>query len=116
MQCRLLTVLPVLEAMINDADGGPMTLQTVAKTYNRRLREHKASGGQPLGLIMGLKALFVKAGYLNIEATGHPTPEQVRLFWTEERFEDYVLDNPEPRTLRGIIWKGMVIWFHAHFW
>ena len=93
-----------------------MTVRTLAKTYNRRLREHKSSGGQPLGLVVSLQALLVKCGYLNTEATGHPTPEQVRLFWTEERFEDYLLDNPQPRTLHGIIWKAASVWFHAHFW
>ncbi|KAK7962759.1 Cloroperoxidase [Apiospora aurea] len=88
----------LLEAMIDDAEGGPVTLKTLAKTYTRRNREHAASGGQPLGLVMAFKDLLVKVGYINTEATGRPTPEQVRRFWTDERFEDYLLDNPQPRS------------------
>ncbi|KAK7985612.1 Cloroperoxidase [Apiospora saccharicola] len=106
----------MLEAMIDDAQGGPVTLKTLATTYKRRNREHKASGGEPLGVTMTFKDLLIKVGYINTETTGHPTPAQVRRFWTDERFEDYLLDNPEPRTLRGLVWKAAVLWWHVHFW
>lgn len=102
--------------MLDDADGGPVTLATLARTYTRRNREHRASGGASLGLVMAFKDLLVKAGYINTETTGRPTQAQVRRFWTDERFEDYLLDNPQPRTLRGLVWKATVLWFHAHFW
>ncbi|KAK8000593.1 Cloroperoxidase [Apiospora arundinis] len=106
----------MLDAMIDDAAGGPLTLKTLAKTYNRRNKEHKASGGTSLSPIMSFKDLLVKAGYINTEGTGHPSLAQVRRFWTDERFEDYLLDNHTPRTLRGLVWKAATIWWHAHFW
>ncbi|KAI9167867.1 ABC multidrug transporter B [Paramyrothecium foliicola] len=75
----------MLEAMIDDAAGGPVTLKTLAKSYTRRKEEHKASGGQSLGLRLWFVHLLITVGYVNTEATGHPSPEQVRTFYTEER-------------------------------
>ncbi len=40
MYCLLLTVI-VLQAMIDDAKGGPVTLKTLATTYIRRKKEHR---------------------------------------------------------------------------
>lgn len=67
---------------------------------------------------MTFKDLLARAGYINTESTGHRTQEkeQLRRFWTDERFEDYLLNNPQPRTLHVLVWKATVLWFPAHFW
>jgi hypothetical protein len=105
----------MLQAMIDDAEGGPVTLKTLAKSYIRRKREHKASGGQGLGLRLYFVNLLITVGYINTEATGHPTPKQVHDFYTDERLEDYVLQNPTPRSLHGLLWKAIVLQWHIIF-
>ncbi|CAI6091145.1 unnamed protein product [Clonostachys chloroleuca] len=49
----------------------------------------------------------IAVGFINAETTGHPSPKQVATFYTEERLEDYILKNPEPRTLKGLLWKAL---------
>jgi len=101
--------------MIDDADGGPITLKTMAKTYIRRKKEHKESGGQSLGLRLWFVNALITVGYINAETTGHPSVEQMRTFYTEERLEDYVLGNPLQRTLHGLVWKAVVLLWHVNF-
>jgi hypothetical protein len=102
--------------MLDDAKGGDLTLKTMAKTYIRRRDEHKKSGGQPLGLTMWLKDMLIVVGFINAEATGHPTPEHTRTFYTEERLEDYILKNTTQRTLHGLVFKTLKLWWHVHIW
>jgi hypothetical protein len=104
----------VLQAMLTDAGSGPLTLRTLAKTYNRRKAEHKASGGDSLGIRLWFVDLLIKAGYINAEATGHPSQEQASLFYKEERLEEYILQNPVPRTLHGLLWKAIKLWWFAY--
>jgi hypothetical protein len=40
----------MLEALIQDADGGDVTLRTLAKTFIRRNKESRAAGAPRLGL------------------------------------------------------------------
>src|SRR5262245_50978774 len=101
--------------MIADAEGGPVTLKTMAKTYNRRKKEHKETDGPPLGLQMWFVNLLITVGFINTEATGHPSGEQMRQFYTEERFDDYILENPEQRTLFGLVSKAMILLWHVNF-
>jgi len=101
--------------MLDDAEGGPITLVTMAKTYNRRKKEHKESGGQGLGIRLWFVNLLITVGFINTETTGHPSPEQLAQFYTEERFQDYILENPETRTLWGLVSKGMILFWHVHF-
>jgi hypothetical protein len=98
--------------MLDDAEGGPMTVKSMAKTYLRRKREHKASGGDGLPLKIWFANLIMTVSYINTEATGHPSPENVEQFWTEERFQDYILKNPAPRTLHGLVAKALVLLWH----
>jgi len=105
----------VLQQLLDDAKGGPMTLKTLAVSYKRRKQEHEKSGGAPLGLSMWFVNMLITVGFINTETTGHPSPQQVTTFYTEERFEDYILENPEPRTLHGLVWKAVVLWWHVTF-
>jgi len=102
--------------MIADADGGPITLKTMAKTHIRRKKEHEASGGQPLGLRLWFTDMLITVGFINAETTGHPSAKQLTTFYTEERLEDYILENPIQRTLHGLVWKAVVLFWHVHFW
>ncbi|RKK89109.1 hypothetical protein BFJ68_g16796 [Fusarium oxysporum] len=105
----------MLQAMIDDAEGGPVTLKTLAKTYIRRKKEHKETGGSPLGLRLWFVNLLITVGFINAEASGHPSPQQLTTFYTEERLEDYILENPEPRTLHGLVWKAVILLWHVNF-
>jgi len=99
--------------MLDDAEGGPITLKTMAKTHNRRKKEHEQSGGQPLGLRLWLVDMLITVGFINSEATGHPSPENVAQFYNEERLQDYILQNPTQRTLRGLVSKAVILWWHS---
>lgn len=101
--------------MLDDAEGGPVTLKTLSRTYARRRREHKESGGESLGIRLRFVSLLIAVGFINTETTGHPSPEQVRTFYTEERLEDYILNNTQPRTLRGLVWKAVILQWHLIF-
>lgn len=105
----------MLQAMLDDAQGGPLTLKTLSKTYARRRKEHKDTGGDGLGIRLRFISLLIAVGYINTETTGHPKPEQVTTFYTEERFEDYLLNNPQQRTLRGLVWKAIILQWHLLF-
>ena len=111
----LLLGVTVLHAMIDDAEGGPITLKTLAKTYIRRKKEHKETGGPPLGLRLWFVNLLITVGFINAETSGHPSPQQLTTFYTEERLEDYILENPEPGTLHGLGWKAMILLWHVNF-
>ncbi|KAK7211070.1 hypothetical protein V2G26_018248 [Clonostachys chloroleuca] len=97
----------MLQAMLDDTQGGPVTLHTLSKTSIRRRKEHKESNGPPLGIKMWFVDALIAVGFINAETTGHPSPKQVATFYTEERLEDYILKNPEPRTLKGLLWKAL---------
>jgi hypothetical protein len=102
----------MLDAMLADAGGGPMTIKSMAKTLARRKREHVASGGEPMPTKIVITNLLMTVSFINVEQSGAPTPENVRQFWTEERFQDYILNNPVQRTLHGLLWRvGLLLWY-----
>jgi hypothetical protein len=105
----------MLQAMLDDAEGGPLTIKTLSKTYARRRREHKETHGDSLGIRLRFVSLLIAVGFINTETTGHPSPEQVTTFYTEERLEDYILNNPEPRTLRGLVRKAVKLQWYLIF-
>lgn len=111
----MVSTLTVLQAMLKDAEGGPVTLRTLSKTYARRKKEHEESGGESLGIRLRFVSLLIAVGFINSETTGHPSPQQITTFYTEERLEDYILNNPTPRTLRGLVWKAVILQWHLIF-
>jgi hypothetical protein len=52
----------MLEAMIQDADGGDVTLRTLAKTFIRRNKESRAAGAPRLGLKLWFIAVLQAVG------------------------------------------------------
>jgi len=101
--------------MLDDAQGGPVTLKTLSRTYARRRREHEDTGGDPLGIRLRFVSLLIAVGFINSETTGRPSPEQITTFYTEERLEDYILENPQTRSLRGLVWKAVILQWHLIF-
>jgi hypothetical protein len=82
----------MLQAMFDDASGGPVTVKTLAKSYNRRKRERKADGGAAL------------PWNLNTADTGGKLSHDVmKTFYEEERIPDVILNNHKTRTLTGLL-------------
>ena len=52
----------MLEAMIQDADGGDVTLRTLAKTFIRRHRESRDAGAPRLGIRLWFIAVLQAVG------------------------------------------------------
>lgn len=105
----------MLQAMLDDANGGPISIKTLSKTYARRQKEHKESGGASFDLRMRMVSMLIAVGFVNASAVAEPTPQQVRVFYEEEKLEDWILQNPEPRTLRGLVWKAIRLQWHLIF-
>lgn len=86
------------------------------KDIHTAAEEHKESGGPPASAKLWFERILINVGWINSEATGHPTAEHTRTFYTEERFEDYILENPTPRTLHGLLLKGVILFWHVYVW
>lgn len=89
----------MLQAMIDDAEGKPVTLKSLAKTYKRRNKESKAAGAPRLPLNLWFVRVLQAVGVMNTAQTGGIlTKEVLHAVFAEERFPDIILDNPTPRT------------------
>jgi hypothetical protein len=92
--------LDMFKAMLNDADGGPVTLQTLAKTFVRRGKESRASGATRLPLNLWFVSVLQAVSVMNTAQTGGKlTKEVLEAIYVEERFPDVILNNPKPRTV-----------------
>src|SRR5436189_404317 len=84
----------MFQALLDDADGGPVTLKTLAKTYNRRTKESKASGAPGLPINLWFVNLLQTVSFLNTAQTdGKLSREVMTTFYTEERFPAVILKN-----------------------
>ncbi|KJZ75260.1 hypothetical protein HIM_05454 [Hirsutella minnesotensis 3608] len=105
----------MFQALLNDANGGPVTVRTLAKTYRRRAKEHKQSGGEPLTLRMWFINLAQSVSFLNVAQTGGVlSRDVVGDFYLEERFSNEILDNKTPRTLFGLISNMFKLLFYVY--
>lgn len=91
----------MLQAMIDDAEGGPVTLRSLAKTYIRRDKESRAAGAPKLPLNLWFVRILQATGVVNTTAQvgGILTKEILQAVYAEERFPDVILDNPKTRTI-----------------
>lgn len=90
----------MLEDMIADADGGPVTLKSLAKTFIRRGKESQAAGAPRLPLNLWFVAVTQAVSLMNTAQTGGVlTREVLEAVYVEERLPDVILNNPKPRTL-----------------
>ncbi|KAL8751649.1 MAG: hypothetical protein Q9199_006272 [Rusavskia elegans] len=98
----------MLQAMIDDADGGPVTLRSLAKTFIRRNKESRATGAPRLPVGLWFIRLFQAVGVMNIAQTGGVlTKELLEAVFAEERFPDVILNNPKPRTVFTLLGNAL---------
>lgn len=90
----------MLEDMIADADGGPVTLKSLAKTFVRRRRESRAAGAPRVPLTLWFVSVLQAVTVVNAAQTGGTlTRDVLEAVYIQERFPDVILNNPKPRTL-----------------
>lgn len=89
----------MLQAMLEDAEGGPVTVKTLATSYNRRRRERQADGGAPIPLNLWFVNIVQTVSFLNTaaDATGDDgggeaelSSDVLKLFYEEERISDVI--------------------------
>lgn len=98
----------MLEAMIADADGGPVTLKSLAKTFIRRDKESRAAGAPRLPLNLWFVRVLQAVGVMNTAQTGGLlTREVLEAVFAEERFPDVILNNPKPRTIFTLLGNAL---------
>lgn len=94
--------------MIADADGGPVTLKSLAKTFIRRGKESKAAGAPSLPLNLWLVRVLQAVGVMNTAQTGGVlTREVLEAVFAEERFPDVILNNTKPRTIFTLLGNAL---------
>jgi hypothetical protein len=90
----------MLQAMIDDADGGPVTHRSLAKTFIRRIKESRAAGAPRLPLNLYFVRMLQYVGVTNTAQTGGIlTKEVLHAVFVEERFPAVILDNQKKRTI-----------------
>jgi len=103
----------MLEAMIADADGGPVTRRSLAKTFIRRDKESRAAGAPKLPLNLWFVRVLQAVGVMNTAQTGGMlTREVLEAVFAEERFPDVILNNPKPRTIFTLLGNALgMMWY-----
>ncbi|RCI16014.1 hypothetical protein L249_3323 [Ophiocordyceps polyrhachis-furcata BCC 54312] len=105
----------MFQALLNDADGGPLTVKTLARTYRRRAEEHKRSGGQPLSLRMRFINLGQSVSFYSVAQIDGKIPrEAVDAFYLDERFTDQILEETRPRTLLRMMGNMLKLLFFVY--
>lgn len=103
----------MLQAMLADAHDGPVTVKTLAKSYNRRKRERKADGGAPLPLNLWFVNIIQTVSLLNTADTGGKLSREVlEPFYVEERIPDVMLESRNTRTLTGLLIYAAKLMFY----
>jgi hypothetical protein len=103
----------MLQAMIDDADGGDVTLRTLAKTFIRRDKESRAAGAPKLPLNLWFVRVLQSVGVMNTAQTGGVlTKEVLEAVFAEERFPDVIINNPKPRTVFTLLGNALgMMWY-----
>jgi hypothetical protein len=105
----------MLDALLADAHGGPVTLRTLARTFIRRDKESRAAGAPKLPLKLWFVRTLQAVGSLNTAlgtVGGNMEREVVEAIFREERFPDVVLDNPKKRTVFTLLGNALgMIWY-----
>lgn len=102
----------MLQKMLDDANGGPITVKSLAKSYNRRRRERMADGGAPLPMSLWFVNVVQTVSLLNTADTGGVLTEDViQPFYEEERFPEVMLKNHRTRTLTSLMARSFTLLF-----
>ncbi len=92
----------MVQDLLKDADGGPVTYQTIAKTRARRMREAKKANSVP-SLYFKVRAMLEAASLIHFLGEG-ASEEDIKTFFLDER-----LPHPEnPGAMRGTLWLNVV--------
>lgn len=105
----------MFQALLDDAEGGPVTIKTLAKSYVRREKECKRSGGPSLPFNLWGVNLIQTVSFYNTAAMSTISKETMTTFYEEERFSDAILQNPKKRTLLGLIWDAVILFNYTVF-
>ena len=106
----------MLQAIFDDANGEPVTVKTLARSYNRRKRERKADGGVPLPWNLWFVNIVQTVSFLNTADTGGKLSKDVmRPFYEEERIPDVILNSHRTRTLTGLLVYSFKLMFYSVF-
>jgi hypothetical protein len=106
----------MLEDMIKDADGGPVTHRSLAKTFIRRGKESQAAGAPKLPLNLWFVRVLQAVGVMNTAQTGGIlTREVLEAVFVEERFPDIILNNPKPRTVFTLLGNSLAMMRYVVF-
>ena len=98
----------MLQAMIDDAEGGPVTLESLAKTFIRRAKESRAAGAPRLPLNLWFVRVLQSVGVMNTAQTGGTlTKEVLEAVFVEGRFPPVILENPKPRTISTLLGNAL---------
>jgi cytochrome bd-type quinol oxidase subunit 1 len=104
----------MLQAIFDDASGGPVTVKTLAKSYNRRKRERKADGGAALPWNLWYVNIVQTVSFLNTADTGGKlSHDTMKTFYEEERIPDVILNNHNTRTLTGLMIYAFKLMFYV---
>ncbi|CAL3969416.1 hypothetical protein PZA11_006028 [Diplocarpon coronariae] len=106
----------LFEALLADADGGPVTIKSLAKTYNRRKKESRSVGSPSLPLNLWFVNLLQTVSLLNTAQTGPGLDKALLVeFYTEEKIPEVILRNEETRTLSGLVAKAFSLLYYSLF-
>jgi len=90
----------MFQAMLDDAESGPVTLRSLAKTFIRRDKESRAAGAPRLPLSLWFVRTVQAVTVMNTAQTGGVlTKDVLTAVYVDERFPDVILNNPKPRTM-----------------
>ncbi|KAL2069850.1 hypothetical protein VTL71DRAFT_14529 [Oculimacula yallundae] len=103
-------------SFLADANGGPVTIKSLAKTYVRRKKESKAAGSPNLPLNLWFVNLLQTVSLMNTAQTGEELQKDLLVeFYTEEKIPEVILRNEKRRTLFGLVSKAAILLFHTVF-
>ncbi|KUJ24407.1 Cloroperoxidase [Mollisia scopiformis] len=104
----------MLAAILDDADGGPITLKSLAKSFKRRDREQKAIGAPKLPLKLWFVRVLNIAGSINTAALpkGRVPREVFEQLFAEERWAGVILENQKTRSVATLLYNAVVlVWY-----
>lgn len=106
----------MFDDMLADADGGPITHRSLAKTFIRRDKESQAAGAPKLPLNLWFVRVLQAVGSVNTAQTGGIlTKEVAHAIFAEERFPDVVLNNPKKRTVFTLLGNALAMMRYVIF-
>jgi hypothetical protein len=105
----------MLQALLDNAGAGPVTIQTLDKTYVRRAKECKRSGAPSLAFSLWVVNLIQTISFYHTAAMSTLSKETMTTFYVEERFPDAILQNLKKRTLLGLVWDKVILMTYIVF-